>query len=80
MGIYLTEADLEKVYTEMRSVRIELKSIERTLESLAESLIPQEKVSPEEMKELESLRHEAESGECISLEEVLKKHGVKKFA
>ena len=76
----MTEADLEKVYTEMKRVRIELKSIERTLESLAESLIPQEKVSPEEMKELESLRREAECGDCIPVEEVLKKHGVKKCA
>jgi hypothetical protein len=76
----LTEADLEKVYTEMKRVRVELKSIERTLESLAESLIPKEKASPEEIKELESLRREAECGNSIPLEEVLKKHGVKKLA
>ena len=76
----MTETDLEKVYTEMKRVRAELKSIERTLESLAESLIPVEKASPEEIKELESLKSEAECGNSIPLEEVLKKHGVKKVA
>jgi hypothetical protein len=73
----LTETDLEKVYVEMKRVRVELKSIERTLESLAESLIPKEKASPAEIKELESLRREVECGDSIPLEEVLKKHGVK---
>ena len=72
--------DLEKVYAEMKRVRVELKSIERTLESLAESLIPKEKASPEEIKELESLKREAECGDSIPLEEVLKKHKVKKLA
>jgi hypothetical protein len=64
----------------MKRVRVELKSIERTLESLAESLIPKEKTSSEEIKELESLKREAECGDSIPLEEVFKKHRVKKFA
>jgi hypothetical protein len=76
----LTTPELEKVYIEMKRVRVELKSIERTLESLAESLISKEKASPEEIKELESLKCEVECGDSIPLEEVLKKHGVKKFA
>jgi hypothetical protein len=63
----------------MKRVRVELKSIEITLESLAESLIPKEKATPEEIKELESLKREAECGDRITLEEVLKKYGVKKF-
>jgi hypothetical protein len=72
-------ADLKKVYTEMKRIRVELKSTERTLESLAESLISKEKTSPKEIKELESLRSEAECGDSIPLEEVLKKHRVKKL-
>ncbi len=64
----------------MKRVRLQLKSIEKTLEDLTESLIPEEKVSAQEMKELETLKHEAEQGECIPLEEVLKKHGAKKIA
>jgi predicted transcriptional regulator len=75
-----TEANLEKVYIEMKRVRLELKSIEKTLDNLAESLIPEEKITPKEIKELKALEREAKSGEHVSLEEVLKKHGAKKSA
>ncbi len=75
-----TEASLDKVYAEVKRVRVKLDSIEKTLESLRESLLPEEKISPEEMKELETLKAEALRGECVSLEEVLKKHGAKKRA
>jgi hypothetical protein len=34
----------------------------------------------EEMKELKALRKEALSGECVSFEDVLKKHGPKSVA
>ena len=34
-----------------------------------------EEVNPKEMKELKALRKEALSGECVSFEDVLKKHG-----
>jgi hypothetical protein len=37
-------------------------------------LIPEEKVTPEELRELKTLKKEALSGECISFEDVLKKH------
>jgi hypothetical protein len=75
-----TEASLDKVYAEVKRVRAKLDSIEKTLESLKESMIPEEKVSPEEMKELEALKQEALHGECVPLEAVLKKHGAKKRA
>ena len=75
-----TEVSLDKVYEEVKRMRLELKSIEKSLDSLIESLIPEEKISPEEMEELEVLKHEAEQGKCVPLEEVLKKHGVKKGA
>ncbi len=81
MRVYLTsEVSLGKVYEEVKRVRLELKSIEKSLDSLVESLIPEEKISPEEMEELEVLKHEAERGKCVPLEEVLKKHEVKKGA
>ena len=75
-----TEASLDKVYAEVKRVRVKLESIEKTLESLKASIIPEEKVSPEEMKELKALKREALRGECVPLEEVLKKHGAKKRA
>ena len=75
-----TEASLDKVCSEVKRVRAKLDSIEKTLESLKESMIPEEKVSPEEIKELKALRREALRGECVPLEEVLKKHEAKKRA
>lgn len=75
-----TEASLDKVYAEVKRVRVKLESIEKTLESLVESLIPEEEISPEERKELREIEKEMERGECVPLEEVLKKHGVKKRA
>ena len=71
---------MDKVYAEVKRVRVKLESIEKTLDSLKKSLIPEEKVRPEEMKELKALRREALRGECVPLEEVLKKHGAKKRA
>jgi hypothetical protein len=37
-----------------------------------------EEVNPKEIKELKALRKEALSGECISFEDLLKKHGASK--
>jgi len=60
-------------------MRLELKTIEQSLDSLAESLIPEgEALSPEEIKELDSLSKEMEEGQFVPLEEVLGKNGVSK--
>ena len=72
-----TEASLDKVYAEVKRVRVKLESIEKTLESLVVSLLPEEEISPEERKELREIEKEMERGECVPLEEVIKKHGVK---
>jgi hypothetical protein len=53
------------------------KSLEKTVESIAERLIPEEKVTHEELRELEALKKDALSGECVSFKDVLKKHGSK---
>jgi len=76
--VLTTEVSLDKVYAEVKRVRVRLESIEKTLESLVESLIPEEEISPEERKELREIEKEMERGECVPLEEVLKKHGAKK--
>ncbi len=76
----MTEVSLEKVYAEVKRMRLELKSIEKNLDNLVESLIPEEKVSPEEIKELRELEKEMERGEYVSLEEIKAKYGVKKRA
>jgi hypothetical protein len=72
-----TEASLDQVYAEVKRMRLELKSLEKSLESIAERLIPEEKVTPEELRELVALKKEALSGECVCFEDVLKKHGAK---
>jgi hypothetical protein len=75
-----TEVNFEKVYSEMKRVRLELKSIEHTLSDLANSMLPLEKMSSKEKKELRAIDREMARGECVSLEEVKNKFGVKKRA
>lgn len=72
----MPEVNLEKVLAEIKLVRMQLKSIERTLDSLVYALIPEEEISPKLRKELEKRKREIEEGkvELIPLEEVLKKH------
>ena len=72
-----TEASLDQVYAEVKRMRLELKSLEKSLDSIAERLVPEEKVTPEELRELAALNKEALSGECISFEDVLNKQGQK---
>jgi hypothetical protein len=48
----MTQTTLDQVYAEVKRLRLELKSIEKSLDSLVESLIPVEKISPEEENEL----------------------------
>ncbi len=68
-----TEADLGKVYAEMKRVRVELQTIEKTLEALVDSMLPTGKLSPEEKAELRQIEEEMNRGECISLEESKRK-------
>jgi len=75
-----TEVSLDKVYEEVKRIRLELKSIEKSLDSLVESLIPEEEISPEEVKELREIEAEMKRGECVTLEEVKRKYGAKKRA
>jgi hypothetical protein len=78
--ILTVEVNLEKVYAEMKRVRLELKSIEHTLSDLADSMLPLEKMSSKEKKELNGIDREMARGECVSLEEVKSKYGAKKRA
>jgi hypothetical protein len=62
-------------------MRGELKSIEKSLDALLESLIPEvNELSPTQIEELQALSKEAAEGQCIPLEDVLSKHGVEKRA
>jgi hypothetical protein len=75
----VTQVNLGQVFEEIKRMRLELKTIEQSLDSLAESLIPEgEALSPEEIKELDSLSKEMEEGQFVPLEEVLGKNGVSK--
>jgi hypothetical protein len=75
----VTQVSLGQVFDEIKRMQLELRTIEKSLDSLAESLIPEgEKLSPEEIKELDVLEKEMEEGHFVPLEEVLKKHEVTK--
>ncbi len=78
--ILTVEVNLEKVYAEMKRVRLELKFIEHTLSDLADSMLPLEKMSSKEKKELQGIDREMARGECVSLEEVKSKYGAKTSA
>ncbi len=62
----------------MKRVRLELKSIKQTLSDLANSMLPLEKMSLKEKKELRAIDREMTRGECVSLEEVKSKFWAKK--
>ncbi|MCW3998781.1 MAG: hypothetical protein NWE93_00905 [Candidatus Bathyarchaeota archaeon] len=69
-----TEVSLDKVYQEVKRMRRELKTIENSLDSLLESLIPEgRELSAQEVKELDEISAEMDAGECVSLEEVVAK-------
>ncbi len=74
------EVSLDKVYEEVKRMRQELRSIEKSLGKLVMSLIPEEETSPEERKELRKIEKEMTRGECVSLEEAKKQFGAKRRA
>jgi hypothetical protein len=70
-----TEVNIEKVYEEVKRIRLELKTIEKSLDSLLESLIPEgDQPSPEEIKEIETLSKEMHEGACVPIEQVMEKY------
>lgn len=74
----MSQANLEKVFAEVRKVKVRLESIEKTLESLVDTLLPEEEVSQREWKEIDETEREVKSGEYVSLEEVRRKYGAKR--
>ncbi len=73
-----TQVNIEKVYAEMKRVRVELQTIEKTLEELADAILPTGKMDAKEAKELSQINQEMENGECILLEEAKQKFVTKK--
>mgnify|MGYP001036735779 CR=1 FL=1 len=74
----MSQLSLEKVFAEVRKVRVRLESIEKTLESLVDALLPEEELSQREWREIEEIEREMEKGECVSLEEVRRRYGARK--
>jgi hypothetical protein len=73
------EVSLDRVYEEVKRMRLELKTIEKSLDSLVESLIPQgEELSSEEIEELDMLSKKMAEGECVPIEQILEKCGAPK--
>ena len=68
----MTQASFDDVIAEVRKVSQRLESIERALTSMMTMLMPEEDLSPEEWKELESIEAEMISGKTVPLEELEK--------
>jgi len=68
----MTQASFDDVIAEVRKVNKRLESIERALASMMTMLMPEEELSPEEWKELESIEAEMMSGQTVPLEELEK--------
>jgi hypothetical protein len=69
----MSEVTFDRIFSEVKRVRLELKSIEKTLESLVESLMSEEEISPKECKEIRQIEREMAQGECITFKEAQKK-------
>jgi len=74
----MSQVSLEKVFAEVKKVRVRLESIERTLESLVDALIPEEEIGEKEWREIEEIEREMKRGEYVSLEEVQRRYGARK--
>jgi len=68
----MTQATFDDIIAEVKKVNQRLESIERALASMMTMLMPEEELSPEEWKELESIEAEMKSGKTVPLEELEK--------
>lgn len=73
----MSQVSLEDVYGEVKKVNMRLESIEKALEALMDMVLPEEEISGEEWKEIKEIEAEIERGECVPLEDVRRKYGVK---
>jgi len=68
----MTQATTDDIIAEVKKMNRRLESIERALTSMMTMLRPEEELSPEEWKELESIEAEMKSGQTVPLEELEK--------
>ena len=68
----MTQATTDDIIAEVKKMNRRLESIERALTSMMTMLMPEEELSPEEWKELESIEAEMKSGQTVPLEELEK--------
>lgn len=68
----MTQTTTDDIIAEVKKMNRRLESIERALASMMTMLMPEEELSPEEWKELESIEAEMMSGQTVPLEELEK--------
>jgi len=68
----MTQATTDDIIAEVKKMNRRLESIERAPTSMMTMLMPEEELSPEEWKELESIEAEMMSGQTVPLEELEK--------
>jgi RIO-like serine/threonine protein kinase len=68
----MPQATTDDIIAEVNKVNQRLESIERALTSMMTMLMPEEELSPEEWKELETIEAEMKNGQTVPLEELEK--------
>jgi len=68
----MTQATFDDIFAEVKKVNQRLEYIEKALASMMTMLMPEEEISEEEWKELNSIEAEMKSGKSVSLEELEK--------
>jgi len=73
----IAQVSLDDVFTEVKKVNMRLESIEKALETFIDMVLPEEEIDEDEWNEIFKAESEIERGECITFEELKRKHEVK---
>ncbi|HEX9915583.1 MAG TPA: hypothetical protein VGB32_11745 [Candidatus Bathyarchaeia archaeon] len=68
----MTQATFDDIIAEVKKVNQRLESIEKALASMMTMLMPEEEISEEEWKELNTIEAEMKNGQSVPLEELEK--------
>jgi uncharacterized coiled-coil DUF342 family protein len=68
----MTQTNLDEIASEVKKVNQRLDNIEKTLTTLMTMITPEEELTPEEWRELDTIEEEMKQGQYITLEELEK--------
>ena len=70
----MTQATFDDVYAEVKKLNQRVDSLEKALRELMIRVLPEKEISDEEFEELLKIEAEMDGGECITLDELVKKY------